>query len=161
MEDYTSRHGRTTGQVSRMGYLHSLRTRVQRKRIRNSMARIDPANSALRWGAAVYRRRYQVSWANSLWHLDGHHSLIRWCLVIHGCIDSFSRRIIYLHFSSNNRSSTVLTFFLNAIEKDGGLWPSRIRVDQGVENVLVCEAVVEKQGENMASFTAGSSTHNQ
>ena len=38
---------------------------------------------------------------------------------------------------------------------------SRIRVDQGVENVLVCEAMVEKQGEGRASFIAGPSTHNQ
>ena len=54
--DYTSRHGRTTGQVLIMGYLHSLGIRVQRTRVRNSIARINPANSALRWGAAVYRR---------------------------------------------------------------------------------------------------------
>ena len=66
ISDYTSRHGRTTGQVLIMGYLHSLGLRVQRTRVRNSMARIDPANSALRWGAAVYRRRYKVPWANSL-----------------------------------------------------------------------------------------------
>ena len=58
--DYTSRHGRTTGQVLIMGYLHSLGIRVQRTRVRNSMTRIDPANSALRLGAAVYRRMYQV-----------------------------------------------------------------------------------------------------
>jgi hypothetical protein len=159
--DYASRHGRTTGQVLIMGYLYSLGIHVQRTRVRDSIGRIDPANSALRWGAAVYRRRYQVPWPNSLWHLDGHHSLIRWGLVIHGCIDGFSRRIIYLHCSSNNLSSTVLALFLDAIEKDGGLWPSRIRVDQGVENVLVCEAMVEKQGEGRASFIAGPSTHNQ
>ena len=137
-----------------MGYLHSPGMRVQRTRVRNSMARIDPANSALRCGAAIYRRRYQVPWANSLWHLDGHHSLIRLCLVIHGCIDRFSRRIIYLHCSLNNLSSTVLTLFLNSIEQDGELWPSRIRVDQGVENVLVCESMVAKQGGNGASFNS-------
>ena len=87
--------------------------------------------------------------------------MIRWCLVIHGCIDRFSRRIIYLHCSSNNLSSTVLTLFLNATEKDGELLPSRIQVDQSVGNVLVCEAVVEKQGGGRASFIAGPSTHNQ
>ncbi|CAB4006490.1 hypothetical protein AWC38_SpisGene3841 [Paramuricea clavata] len=161
LRDYTSRHGRTTGEVLIMGYLRSRGIHLQRRRVRNSMARIDPENAALRWGAAVYRRRYQVPWANSLWHLDGHHSLIRWGLVIHGCIDGFSRRRIYLHCSSNNLASTVLTLFLDAIEKDGELWPSRIRVDHGVENVLVCEAMVEARGEGRASFIAGPSTHNQ
>ena len=159
--DYTSRQGRTTGQVLIMRHLHSLGIRVQRTRVRNSMARIDPANSALRWRAAICRRRYQVPWADSLWHLDGHHSLIRWCLVIHGCIDGFPRRVIYLHCSSNNLSSTVLTLFLNATEKDGELWPSRIRIDQSLGNVLVCEEMVEKQGGGWASFIAGPLTHNQ
>ena len=28
-----------------------------------------------------------VTWPNSLWHIDGHHSLIRWQFVIHGCCD--------------------------------------------------------------------------
>ena len=62
-------------------------------------------------------------------------------------IDGFSRRIIFLQCSSNNLSNTVLSLFLDAIETDGGLWPSRIRVDKGVENVLVCDAMVEARGE--------------
>ena len=35
-----------------------------------------------------------------------------------------------------------LFFFLDAVEKYG-LWPSRIRVDRGVENVLVYDAIVD------------------
>ena len=48
---------------------------------------------------------------------------------------------MFLHCSPNNLSETVLSLFLDAVEKDG-LWPSRIRVDRGVENVLVCDAIV-------------------
>ena len=33
----------------------------------------------------------EMGCVNSLWHLDGHHSLIRWKILIHGCIDGFSR----------------------------------------------------------------------
>ena len=40
---------------------------------------------------------------NSLWHIDGHHSLIRWRIVIHGGIDGYSRLIVFLHASTNNR----------------------------------------------------------
>ena len=47
------------------------------------------------------------------------------------------------------------------LKKDGGLWLSRIRVEKGVENVLVCDAMVEARGEGRESFIAGSSTHNQ
>ena len=125
------------------------------------MARVNPRNTVLRWGITVSRRVYRVSWPNSLWHLDGHHSLIRWKLVVHGCIDGFSRRIMFLRCSSNNLAETVLELFLDAISRDGERWPSRIRVDKGVENVLVCDAIVQARGEGRGSFIAGPSTHNQ
>ena len=134
---------------------------VQRRRIRESMARVDPRNTVLRWGITISRRIYRVPWPNSLWHLDGHHSLIRWKLVVHGCIDGFSRRIMYLSCSSINLAETVLELFVDAILKDGERWPSRIRVDRRVENVLVCDAMVQARGEGKGSFIAGSSTHNQ
>ena len=50
--------------------------------------------------------------------------------------------------------------FLDAVEEDG-LWPSRIRVDRGVENVLVCDVIVDARGAGRGSFIAGPSTHNQ
>ena len=55
----------------------------------------------------------------------------------------------------------MLELFLDAILKDGERWPSRIRVDRGVENVLVCDAMVQARGEGRGSFIAGPSTHNQ
>ena len=158
--DYLNRHGRTTGRTYLAGYLMSLGLRVQRRRVRESLTRVDPVNTALRWGIVVSRRKYSVPWPNSLWHLDGHHSLIRWGLVIHGCIDGFSRRIVFLRCSDNNLSQTVLELFLKAIEKDG-FWPSRIRVDYWVENLLVCDAMVEGRGEGRGSFIPGPSTRNQ
>lgn len=161
VKEYINRHGETSGQAYVTGYLRSIGLHIQRQRIRDCMARLNPDNAVLRWGMVVARRRYNVPWPNSLWHLDGHHSLIRWNLVVHGCIDGFSRRIIFLQCSSNNLSNTVLSLFLDAIETDGGLWPSRIRVDKGVENVLVCDAMVEARGEGRGSFIAGPSTHNQ
>ena len=38
------------------------------------LARVDPPNTALKWGIVVSRRQYSVPWPNSLWHLDGHFS---------------------------------------------------------------------------------------
>ena len=81
--------------------------------------------------------------------------------VIHGCVDGFSRPIIYLKCISNNLSETVLDLFLDAVKRDGDRWPSRIRVDRRVENVLVCDAMIQYRGEGRASFIAGPSRHNQ
>ena len=52
-------------------------------------------------------------------------------------------------------------FFLRAIENDA-LWPSRIqRVDYGVENVQVSDAMVEVRSESDGSFLVCSSTRNK
>ena len=77
---------------------------------------------------------------NSLWHIDGLHCLIRWRFVIHGGIDGFLRRIVYLKASSNNRSETVLQLFFKAVNECG--WPSGVCSDQGGKNVGVAAAMV-------------------
>ena len=161
IKDYISRHGRTTGEPFMSGYFHSIGLHVQRYRIRAAINRVDPRNTALRWGALVSRRKYYVPWPNSLWHIDGHHALIRWRFVVHGCCDGKSRKIMFLRCSTNNLADTVLGLFKDAIKDNRGLWPSRIRVDHGVENVLICEEMVTHRGEGRRSFIAGSSTSNQ
>ena len=161
VRSFISDHGRTIGQGYVGGYIKALGFRIHRKRIRESMARVDPQNTALRWGVVVSRRIYQVPRPNSLWHLDRHHALICWKIIIYGCIDGFSRRIMFLRCNSNNLAETALVLFLDAIKHDGNLWPSRIRVDKGVENVLVCDAMVQARGQGRGSFVAGPFTHNQ
>ncbi|KAL4009537.1 hypothetical protein ACER0C_003389 [Sarotherodon galilaeus] len=111
--------------------------RVQRRRVRASMLRINPGAAALR---AVLRRperrTYQVAGPNSLWHIDGNHEPIRWRIVIHGAIDGYSRLVVFLHASNNNRSSTVLSSFIRAVVSYGV--PSRVWTDRGGENNAVC-----------------------
>ena len=97
---YISRHGVTTGQSYIIGYVRSLGYPVQRDRVRAAINRVDPENTALRWAVVVTRRVYSVPWPNSSFDIDGHHSLIRWGFVIHGCIDGFSRIITFLRCST-------------------------------------------------------------
>ena len=161
VRDFMSQHGKTTGEPFTSGYFRSKNYHIQRSCVRASINRVDPSNTALRWGALVRRRTYYVPWPNSLWHIDGHHALIRWKFVIHGCCDGKSRKIMFLKCSTNNLSVTVLGLFLDAIIEHRGLWPSRVRGDFGVENVQVCEAMTNHWGPGRNSFIAGSSTRNQ
>ena len=60
---------------------------------------------------------------------------------------------MFLRCNLNNLAETVLVLFLDAIKYDGHLWPSRIRVNKGVENVLVCDAMIQARGEGRGSWS--------
>lgn len=93
-------------------------------------------------------------------HIDGNHKLITpYRIVIHGGIDGFSRLIVFLGASSNNRADTVLRLFHNAIARYN--IPSRVRSDYGMENIDVGRFMIATRGLNRGSFLTGSSVRNQ
>jgi len=140
------------------GHLLAKGHKVQRFRMRESIHRVTP--SRLNFNKRkIFRRSYNVPCPNALWHVDGHHKLIRWRLVTHGCIDGYSRTITFLHCSANNKAITVFNLFLSAIESFR--MPMRIRTDHGTENVLMARYMIEKRGIQSSPVITGKSVHNQ
>ena len=156
---YMEQQSRFVGFSMAYGYLRSIGLKVQQKRIKSCLRLIDPLFNQLRWATLVHRRSYNVRSPNSLWHLDGHHSLVRYGFVIHGCIDGFSRLITFLKCSTNNRSTTVVELFNGAVSNYG--LPSRVRTDYGGENVLVWQTMEDQRGLGRGSAIRGTSTQNQ
>ena len=145
------------------GHLLSKGIKVTWQKVRDTLLEVDPQgilNRSMR-RPIIVRRRYSVPGTLALWHIDGNHKLIRWGFVIHGGIDGFSRKIMYLHSSTNNRADTVFRLFLKATQEHG--LPSRVRADQGTENVDVAKLMLSHplRGPNRKSFIAGKSCHNQ
>ena len=59
------------------GHLKGRGLVIQQIRVRESLRRIDPEGTILRWLHVTERRKYNFSSPNALWHIDGHHKLIR------------------------------------------------------------------------------------
>jgi len=72
-----------------MGFMRAHGIRVQYCRVTQSIHRVDCLGQVLRDCHVKTRRKYHVKRPNTLWHMDGHHKLIRWGIVIHGFIDGF------------------------------------------------------------------------
>ncbi|XP_028417759.1 uncharacterized protein LOC114542313 [Dendronephthya gigantea] len=146
------------GQSRLLGALRCKGFKIQRWRVRNCLRKLDPVGTALRGHVAIYRRKYYVPYPNFLWHLDGNHKLINWRMVVHACIDGYSRMIIYLSCENNNLASTVYNLFIEGVSKYG--LPKKIRTDHGLENVQAARYMLQQRGTDCGSVLTGRSVHN-
>ena len=60
------------------GHLKERGITVQQFRVRESVRRVDPEGTALRFRSTLKRRQYNVMFPLELWHIDGNHKLIRY-----------------------------------------------------------------------------------
>ena len=73
---------------------------------------LDPDASALRKARKLQRRSYAVSQGpNATWHVDGYDKLKSYGLPIHGCVDGFSRRIMWLKVCKSNSDPVIPASF--------------------------------------------------
>ena len=72
------------------------------------------------------------------WHVDGYDKLKPYGLPIHGCVDGFSRRNMWLKVCKSNNDDQVIPagFFLHVVEENG-MRPMLVRTDCGTENGIL------------------------
>ena len=114
-----------------IGILKSENIIVTRQQVRDSIHRVDPITTALKWLRANPRWKYSVRAPNALWHNDGLHKLVHVGFVVHACVDGYSRMITSLGVATNNRAETALHFFMDGVKLYG--IPLRVRGDHGTE----------------------------
>ncbi len=101
-------------------------------------------------------------------HIDGWDKLKRYGLCVHGCIDGFCRKILWLEVEySNNSPDIVCKYFSQCISHLNGI-PYVIRADRGTENVNIefMQTVLrslnnDERGHLQTTFLYGRSTSNQ
>ena len=152
-------HHPRAGEVMVQGHLRAQGVHVQHNRLRSTVRIVDPLGTARRVRPTIRRRAYSVPCPNYISHIDGNHKLIQWRIVLHHAMNGFSRLVVFGRGSNNNRASTVLALYQDAVRKYGR--PFRVRTDHGGENVDVWNDMVNAWGEAARSVVVGSSAHNQ
>jgi hypothetical protein len=98
------------------------------------LAELDPVGTQQRKAHRLKRRQYSSPGPNYCWHSDGYDKLKPYGFPVHGCIDGYSRRIIWLKLTkSNNNPHIIASFFLESI-KELQACPTLLRTDRGTEN---------------------------
>ena len=109
----------------------------RREDIRKMMKDIYPEGVDLRRRRRLRRREYTSPGPNFAWHIDGHDKLKLYGFCIHGCIDGFSRKLLWLEVGPSNKMPEIIaTYCLNTIQKIGGV-PAYIKADDGTEHSLI------------------------
>ena len=94
LDDIILRHP-GAGEIMINGHLRSRDVLVPRKRLRESLMRVDSDGRRQRRLVAINRRTYSCPSPNYVWHMDGTHKLVRWRFIFHVAIDGYSRLVTY------------------------------------------------------------------
>ena len=101
------------------------------------MRELDLAGAQERKAHRLKRRTYQNAGPNHSWHCDGYDKLKPYGFPIHGCIDGWSRKIMWLYVTrSNNFPNNVAAYYLKAVEEFKGC-PIDLVTDFGTENGIM------------------------
>jgi len=135
-------HEERSGPGSLFGYRFmqdALRRRhnllVNRRTVSGVMNLLDPGRAFNRNNGAPYARQLiYCPGPGYIWSIDGHDSLGTYNIFIHGCVDQYSRKIMWLTAATRNRDQAmVVNLFLSAVE-EFGVCPEIAMTDHGTEN---------------------------
>ena len=97
---------------------------------------------------------------NFCWHADGYDKLKPYGVPIHGCVDGFSRKIVWLTVSRTNNDPI---FYIETVKKMG-FCPRYLRTDCGAENGIIasiqCSFLMSENSHRYGSSISNQRTEN-
>ena len=115
----------------------SYRVNIKWDVVMKLLRELDPNGSENRKTQRLRRRQYVSVGPNVCWHADGYDILKSYGLPINGCIDGFSRKILWLKVSRTNNDPIVPTYFYIETVKKMGFCTQYLRADCGTENRII------------------------
>ena len=141
---------------------HALRIsgyQVPRRVVEQLMRELDPEGIEIRRSRRLRRRIYRVPGPNYCWHTDVYDKLKPYGFPIHGCIDGWSRKIIWLRVAQSNNNPLVPgQVYIESVAKYG--CPVKLRTDCGTENGVMAALQCEFRSSSDSHFF-GTSPANQ
>ncbi|KAJ8030963.1 hypothetical protein HOLleu_27528 [Holothuria leucospilota] len=164
-------------ELERFGQLHGYRWfhhklrnngyNIDRETVRRLLLLFDPDGVELRRRRRLRRRNYNGIGPNFVWHIDSYDKLKHFGICINGCIDGFSRYILWLEaYKSSSDPRLIAGYYMNTVDRTGGC-PTVVRADLGTENSSVrdMQIFLRRNGRDRhaaeRSFLYGRSTSNQ
>ena len=132
---------------------------VGRDVVRAAQKQLDPVGVENRKKKCLVRRDYTTPGPNHCWHFDGFDKVSRFHFCIHGCIDGFSRKLIWLDVAYSNRIPDIISSYYARAVEEFNIQPDLTRSDYGTENTKVATIRITMLGEKAHIF--GPSTGNQ
>lgn len=138
---------------------------MRKEDVRMVLKELDPAGVSMRRARRLRRRNYFAKGPNFIWHLDSYDKLKPYGVCINGCIDGFSRKIIWLNaYTTSSDPKLIGGYYIEAVERLGGC-PRVVRGDLGTENGHVRDFQrflnISHEDETLDSYLEGASTANQ
>ena len=135
--------------------------------VRLTFKALDPEGVICRSRNRLKRRIYISKGLSYMWHIDGYDKLKRFGFAIHGCMDGYICKIIWLKaLPINNDPRNIADIYIKCISKST-IVPQILRADRGSQNLLIGGLQRFFRTEHgdafsgVRSFRYGSSTANQ
>ena len=84
---------------------------VSKNDVLKVLKELNPSDVQDKWRKFITRRIYDTNRPADVYHIDDNDKLKRCRIAIHGCIDGFSRKMLWLHVSTSNNDPLIIANF--------------------------------------------------